>query len=168
MKLTTEGNTKGYTRLSWDQYFMKIAFLVAERSTCKRHHVGAIAVRDHRILTTGYNGAPSDTKDCLELGCLRNELNIPSGERHEICRALHGEENAILQASLHGISIKGATIYCTHTPCVICAKMVAGSKISKFVYAIDYKDIEYKKLFKEVGIIYEKVSIPSFIISILK
>jgi len=96
---------EGNKRLSWDEYFLKLAFLVAERSTCLRHHVGAVIVRDKRILTTGYNGAPSGVKDCLELGCLREELGIPSGQRHEICRAVHAEQNAIIQASVYGIDI---------------------------------------------------------------
>ena len=100
-------NNKIITRLSWDEYFMKLAWLVAERATCVRHHVGAVIVRDKRILTTGYNGAAAGTKDCLEMGCLRNELNIPSGTRHEICRAIHAEQNAIIQAGTHGINISG-------------------------------------------------------------
>ena len=104
-------------RLNTDEYFLKIASVVAERSTCQRHHVGAVAVRDKHILATGYNGAPSGTKDCLELGCLRNELKIPSGTRHEICRGIHAEQNVIIQAGLHGVSLEGSTIYCTHTPC---------------------------------------------------
>jgi len=121
-------NTK---RLSWDEYFLKLAFLVAERSTCRRHHVGAVIVRDKRILTTGYNGAPSGIKDCLELGCLREQLGIPSGQRHELCRAVHAEQNAIIQAAIHGVDITGSTMYCTHSPCIICAKMIVNAKIKK-------------------------------------
>ena len=98
-----------------DQYFLKIATVVAERSTCLRHHIGAIVVKDKHILSTGYNGAPANCKDCLELGCLRNERNIPSGTQHEICRAIHAEQNAIIQCALHVISPEGGTVYCTHT-----------------------------------------------------
>lgn len=120
-------------RLTVDAYFLKIAAVVAERSTCLRHHVGAIAVKDRRILATGYNGAPSGAVDCLKLGCLRNELNIPSGERHEICRAVHAEQNVIVQAALGGASLRGSTIYSTHTPCTVCAKMLVNAQISRFV-----------------------------------
>lgn len=139
-------------RPSWDEYFIKIAALVSERSTCLRHHVGAIIVKDRRILTTGYNGAPAGTKDCLELGCLRNQLNIPSGERHEICRAIHAEQNAIIQAAKHGEDVSGATIYCTHTPCIICAKMMINAGIKKIVTYGNYPDIGgVKELLKEAG-----------------
>jgi dCMP deaminase len=133
--------TKNNTRPSWDEYFIKIAALVSERSTCLRHHVGAIIVKDRRVLTTGYNGAPAGTKDCLELGCLRNALNIPSGERHEICRAIHAEQNAIIQAAKHGEDVSGATIYCTHSPCIICAKMIINAGIKKIITYSDYPDI---------------------------
>src|SRR3989337_198341 len=104
------------SRPSIDEYFLKIASVVAERATCRRHHVGAVAVKDKHILSTGYNGAPAGLKDCMELGCLRDELGIASGTRHEICRGIHAEQNVIIQAALHGVSIEGATIYCTHTP----------------------------------------------------
>lgn len=152
-------------RLSWDEYFMKLAWLVAERSTCLRHHVGAVIVRDKRILTTGYNGAASGTKDCLELGCLRNELNIPSGTRHEICRAIHAEQNAIIQAGTHGINIQGGTLYCTHSPCILCAKMIANAKIKRVVMSIKYPDETFLNLFKEVGIECSTMDIPDLTIS---
>ena len=148
-------------RISTDEYFLKIAAVVAERSTCRRHHVGAVAVRDKRILTTGYNGAPSGAKDCLELGCLRNEKDIPSGTRHEVCRAIHAEQNAIIQGSLHGVSLEGSTIYCTHTPCVLCAKMLVNAKIDRFVSYSDYADDSFIKLFEEAGIEFEKKERPS-------
>ncbi len=135
-----------------DEYFLKVAAVVAERSTCLRHHVGAVAVRNKHILSTGYNGAAAGCKDCLELGCLRNELNIPSGERHEICRAIHAEQNAIIQAALHGVSLEGCTIYCTHTPCILCAKMLANARIKRFVSFGKYNDNAFIDLFKEVGI----------------
>jgi dCMP deaminase len=135
-----------------DEYFLKIASVVAERSTCRRHHVGAVAVRDKHILATGYNGAPSGSKDCLELGCLRDELNIPSGTRHEICRGIHAEQNVIVQASLHGVSLEGSTIYCTHNPCVLCAKMLVNAKIKRFVSFGSYDDNSFVDLFREAGI----------------
>ncbi len=153
-------------RLCWDEYFLKLAFLVAERSTCRRHHVGAVIVRDKRILTTGYNGAPSNTKDCLELGCLRDQLKIPSGERHEICRAVHAEQNAIIQAAVYGIDITNSTMYCTHSPCIICAKMIVNAKIKRFVTCQDYNDENFKNLFKEAKIEFLKLTIPKLEISI--
>jgi len=135
-----------------DQYFLKIASVVAERSTCRRHHVGAVAVKNKHILATGYNGAAAGLKDCLELGCLRDEMNIPSGERHEICRGIHAEQNVIVQASLHGVSLEGSTIYCTHTPCVLCAKMLINAKIARFVSFARYNDNSFIDLFQEAGI----------------
>jgi len=140
------------TRPDVDQYFLKIASVVAERSTCRRHHVGAVAVKNKHILATGYNGAAAGLKDCLELGCLRDEKNIPSGERHEICRGIHAEQNVIVQASLHGVSLEGSTIYCTHTPCVLCAKMLVNAKIDRFVSFARYNDDSFIDLFREAGI----------------
>jgi len=139
-------------RLSIDEYFLKIALVVAERSTCLRHHIGAVSVRNKHILTTGYNGAPAGLKDCLELGCLRDANNIPSGERHEICRAIHAEQNAIIQAALHGISLEGSTIYCTHTPCILCAKMLINARITRFVSFGKYSDDRFIELFREAGV----------------
>jgi len=140
---------KKQKRIDTDEYFLKIASVVAERATCLRHRIGAIAVKDKHILTTGYNGAPSGRKDCLELGCLRDELHIPSGEKHEICRAVHAEQNVIIQAALHGISLEGSTIYCTHTPCRICAKMLVNARIKRFVTFGEYSDDSYADLFKD-------------------
>jgi dCMP deaminase len=149
-------------RMDTDEYFLKIASVVAERSTCRRHHIGAIAVKDKHILATGYNGAPAGQKDCLELGCLRDELNIPSGERHEICRAIHAEQNVIIQASLHGVSLEGSTIYCTYTPCMLCAKMLVNAKIKRYVSFGEYNSSTsydsflsltgFAGLFEEAGI----------------
>jgi dCMP deaminase len=136
-----------------DQYFLKIASVVAERSTCRRHHVGAVAVRDKHILATGYNGAASGLKDCLELGCLRDEKQIPSGTRHEVCRGIHAEQNVIIQASLHGVSLEGSTIYCTHTPCILCAKMLVNAKIARYVSFGEYNDNQFVALFGEAGIL---------------
>ncbi len=143
---------KEVARPGLDEYFLKIASVVAERSTCRRHHVGAVAVRDKHILSTGYNGAAAGTKDCLELGCLRDELGIPSGTRHEICRGIHAEQNVIIQASLHGVSIEGSTIYCTHTPCVLCAKMLVNARIKRLVSFGSYNDDSFVELFREAGI----------------
>ncbi|MFC2041111.1 cytidine/deoxycytidylate deaminase family protein [Chloroflexota bacterium] len=140
------------TRPDVDEYFLKIASVVAERSTCRRHHVGAVAVRDKQILTTGYNGAAAGLKDCLELGCLRDERDIPSGERHEICRGIHAEQNVIIQAALHGINLEGSTIYCTHTPCVLCAKMLVNARIKRLVSFGEYNDDSFIELFREAGI----------------
>jgi dCMP deaminase len=139
-------------RPSVDEYFLKIASVVAERSTCRRHHVGAVAVKDKHILATGYNGAPAGLRDCFELGCLRDELSIPSGTRHEICRGIHAEQNVIIQASLHGVNLVGATIYATHTPCVLCAKMLVNAKIERYTSFGKYNDNEFVTLFREAGI----------------
>ncbi|MCD6358988.1 MAG: cytidine/deoxycytidylate deaminase family protein [Dehalococcoidia bacterium] len=151
-----------------DEYFLKIASVVAERSTCLRHHVGAVAVRNKHILSTGYNGAAAGLKDCLELGCLRDELGIPSGTRHEICRGIHAEQNVIIQASLHGVSIDGSTLYCTHTPCILCAKMLVNARIKRFVTFGKYQDDSFKELFREAGIEIDIRQKPSSNITYLK
>jgi dCMP deaminase len=127
-------------RPSWDEYFMEITRLVVSRSTCVRRQVGAVIVKDKKILATGYNGAPSGLPHCLEVGCLRDEMGIPSGERHELCRGLHAEQNAIIQAAYHGVSINGATLYCTNLPCIICTKMLINSGITRVVYGEGYAD----------------------------
>ena len=155
------------TRPDSDEYFLKIASVVAERSTCHRHHVGAVAVRDKHILATGYNGAPSGLKDCLELGCLRNELHIPSGERQETCRGIHAEQNVIIQASLHGVSLEGSIIYATHTPCILCAKMLVNARIKRCVSFGKYNDNAFINLFKEAGIELDIKKRPSSRISYL-
>jgi len=154
-------------RLDIDEYFLKIASVVAERSTCRRHHMGAVAVRDKHILATGYNGAPAGAKDCLELGCLRDELGIASGTRQEICRAIHAEQNVIVQSGLHGVSLGGSTVYCTHTPCVLCAKMLVNARIARFVSFGKYNDDTFVELFKEAGIKVDMREKPSANISFL-
>jgi dCMP deaminase len=133
-------NKKTFKRPSWDEYFLEMSDLVSKRSTCLRRRVGAVIVKDKRILATGYNGAPSGLKHCVEIGCLRQKLNVPSGERHELCRALHAEQNALIQASLYGISVKGSTLYATTQPCVICAKMLINAGIKEIVVACGYPD----------------------------
>ena len=129
--------------------------------------MGALAVRDKHILATGYNGAPSGLPDCLELGCLRDELGIPSGKQHEICRAVHAEQNVIILAALHGVSIKGSTIYCTHTPCVLCAKMLVNAQVKRFVSFGRYSDEEFLRLFREAGIEFEMKGKPPLNITFL-
>jgi dCMP deaminase len=156
-------------RPSWDEYFLKMAFLVAERSTCLRHHVGAIIIKDRHVLTTGYNGAARNIEDCLNLGCLRNQLNIPSGERHEICRAIHAEQNAIIQAGVHGVNIDGGTLYCTHSPCIICAKMIVNSGIKRVVTCGEYPD-DFNlvmNLFEQVGVQLDRINYPEMTIKFL-
>ncbi|HSH13538.1 MAG TPA: cytidine/deoxycytidylate deaminase family protein [Desulfurivibrionaceae bacterium] len=139
-------------RPSWHEYFMSITELVAQRATCTRRFVGAILVRDKHIISTGYNGAPSGTSHCLEVGCLRDQLGIPSGERHELCRGLHAEQNAIIQAALHGTSVTGATLYCTNMPCVICSKMLINARITEVYYRDGYADTLSRDLMAEAGI----------------
>lgn len=139
-------------RPEWDTYFLEIVELVSRRSTCLRRAVGALLVREKRILATGYNGAPSRLQHCLEIGCLRKQLQVPSGERHELCRGLHAEQNAIIQAALHGVSVKDSTLYCTHHPCVICAKMIINAGISRIVIRDHYSDQLAKEMLKEAGI----------------
>lgn len=139
-------------RPSIDDYFLKIATVVGTRSTCHRHNVGAVLVRDKQILSTGYNGAAAGVKDCLELGCLRDELKIPSGTRHEICRAVHAEQNAIIQAALHGVSTQDSTLYCTHSPCNLCAKIMVNAGVKRVVCIEYYPDDSWQALFKEAGV----------------
>lgn len=139
-------------RPSWDEYFMQITQLVAKRSTCLRRKVGAILVRDKRILCTGYNGPPRGLAHCSEVGCLRDKLGIPSGERQEICRGLHAEQNAIIQAALYGISIKNSILYCTHQPCITCSKMIINAGIKKVIFLGDYPDPLAREILKEAKI----------------
>lgn len=140
------------SRPSWKEYFMDIALLVARRSTCRRRRVGAIMVRDKRILATGYNGAPTGLPHCLDIGCLREELEIPSGERHELCRGLHAEQNVIIQAAYHGVSIEGATLYCTNLPCSICSKMLINAGIRDIIYQEGYADSMTEEMLSAAGV----------------
>jgi len=140
-------------RPEWDEYFLKIAQIVSERSTCLRRKVGAVVVKEKRILATGYNGAPSGIKHCEETGCLREKLNIPSGERHELCRGLHAEQNAIIQAAYHGVSIKDSVLYITCHPCSVCAKMIINAGIKKIIISEGYPDKLAEKMLKEAGIV---------------
>ncbi len=139
-------------RPSWDEYFMGITELVASRSTCIRRKVGAILVKDKRILCSGYNGAPSGITHCSETGCLREKLMVPSGERHELCRGVHAEQNAIVQAAFHGISVKNSILYCTNQPCSICTKMIINAGIIKVYFRDEYNDNMSEEMFSEAGI----------------
>ena len=139
-------------RPSWDQYFMNITLLVATRSSCLRRQVGALLVKDRNILATGYNGVPSGITHCEVTGCLRERLKVPSGERHELCRGLHAEQNAFLQAALHGTSLKDASIYSTTQPCIICAKMIINAGIKEVVIDGDYPDKMAKEFLKKAKV----------------
>ena len=141
------------TRPSWDEYFMDITKRVATRSTCLRRAVGAILVHDKRIIASGYNGGPSGLAHCLDIGCLREKLGIPSGQQHELCRGIHAEQNAIIQAARYGVSIDGAVLYCTTQPCTQCTKMLINAGITEIVYAEGYPDDLARELLDESGII---------------
>lgn len=139
-------------RPDWDHYFMEMAEVVARRSTCLRRQVGAVLVKDRRVLASGYNGAPSGMAHCQETGCLRQQLGIPSGQQHEMCRGLHAEQNAIIQAALHGTSINGSLLYVTHQPCVICAKMMINAGVKNVVIKGAYPDALAEQMLQEAGI----------------
>ena len=139
-------------RPAWDDYFMDIANLVARRSTCLRRAVGAVLVKEHRVLATGYNGAPAKIRHCAEVGCLRESMNIESGQRHELCRGIHAEQNAIIQAAYHGVAIRGASLYCTNLPCAICTKMLINAGLTEICYQEGYADELSAALLEEAGI----------------
>jgi len=144
-------------RPDWDSYFMEIATIVSKRSTCTRRSVGALIVKNKRILATGYNGAPTGLRHCMDLGCMRERLKVASGERHELCRGLHAEQNAIIQAAYHGVSINDAQLYSTHLPCSICIKMVINAGIGTVYYLDGYPDELSLQLMEESGIVLKKV-----------
>lgn len=146
-------------RPTFDEYFMRICHVVKTRSTCLRRKVGAILVKDRRILATGYNGAPKGLPHCSVTGCLREKLKVPPGERHELCRGLHAEQNALLQAAVFGVSTRGATLYCTTFPCVICAKMLINAEIKEVVYDDEYEDPLSKELLEQAGIKVRRVHV---------
>ena len=147
-------------RPDWDTYFMEITHVVAKRSTCLRRQVGAILVKDKHILASGYNGAPKNLVHCGEIGCLRDKLNIPSGQRHELCRALHAEQNAIIQAAVQGVSIQGSTLYCTASPCSLCAKMLINAGVERIVFSGVYPDEMAMTFLNEAGVQLEQKSWP--------
>ena len=144
-------------RPSWDAYFMSIARKVATRSTCLRRSVGCAVVLDKRILATGYNGAPAGLPHCEEVGCIRESEGVGSGERHELCRGLHAEQNAIIQAALNGVAIKGAVIYSTHHPCVLCSKMLINAGINRIYFIEGYPDLLARELLEEAAVLCEQV-----------
>lgn len=139
-------------RPSWDEYFMAIATQVAGRSTCLRRRTGAVLVKDKRILATGYNGTPSGLAHCEEVGCLREQRGVASGSNHELCRGIHAEQNAVIQAAKHGIAIEGSTIYTTHRPCVLCAKILINAGVADIVFADAYPDELSERLLAEAGL----------------
>ncbi|MBN2248670.1 MAG: cytidine/deoxycytidylate deaminase family protein [Coriobacteriia bacterium] len=140
-------------RPSWDEYFMAITEQVGQRSTCTRRHIGAVIVKDKRILATGYNGVPSGLAHCDEVGCLREQRGIPSGTQHELCRGIHAEQNAVIQAARHGTAIDGATVYCTHQPCVLCAKILINAGITEIIYRNPYPDALATEMLQEAGVV---------------
>jgi dCMP deaminase len=144
--------TLSMKRPSNDEYFMSMAYLVSSRSTCIRRKVGAIIVKDKHILSTGYNGSPKGTRHCEELGCIREQLKIPSGTRHELCRGVHAEQNAVAQAAYFGVSVNGGIVYCTTFPCSMCAKILINSGITEIVYDNGYMDELSKELLAETDI----------------
>lgn len=146
-----------YRRPGWDEYFLEVAKLVSERSTCRRRHVGAVAVRDKRILATGYNGAPSGLAHCTDIGCIREKLKIPSGQRQELCRGLHAEQNIIIQAVIHKVDLKDSILYVTNQPCVTCSKLLIGVGIKKIVITQGYPDELARRMLREAGIKIRKV-----------
>jgi dCMP deaminase len=155
----TKRKISSYQRPSWDEYFLEVARLVARRATCLRRSVGAVLVKDKKILATGYNGSPSGLSHCIDIGCLRQKLKIPSGERHELCRGLHAEQNVLLQAALHGVSTKDSILYITNQPCIICAKMLINAGIREIVTSGDYPDKLSGKFLKEAKIRVRKIKI---------
>lgn len=160
-QVKVSGGHSAANRPPWEVYFMRICQLVASRSTCLRRQVGAIIVREKRILATGYNGAPNNTPHCFELpgGCLRESQNIPSGQRQELCRGLHAEQNAMLQAAAFGVTLKGSDVYCTHQPCVTCAKMLINAGIVRVVFLGDYPDTLALQMLEEGKIKLERIGI---------
>ncbi len=159
MNRMAEHKNEQLQRPDWDTYFMEITAVVAKRSTCLRRQVGAVLVKDKHILTTGYNGAPKHLAHCGETGCLRQQLGIPSGERHELCRALHAEQNAIIQAANLGISIEGSTLYCTTAPCSLCAKMLINAGVVRVVFDGAYPDERAMEFFRQAGVIVEQMTV---------
>lgn len=139
-------------RPTWDEYFMAIAKLAATRSTCLRRQVGAVLVQGRHIIATGYNGAPEGLPHCLEVGCLREDLQVPSGQRHEMCIGVHAEQNLLIQAALAGSSPEGATLYCTHQPCIICAKILINARVKRVVFLGDYPDALSRRLLAQAGV----------------
>ena len=144
-------------RPDWDHYFMEIAEVVSKRATCLRRGVGAVIVKNKQILATGYNGTPKGMPHCAEVGCLREQLNVPSGKCHELCRGIHAEQNAVVQAAVHGVSVDGATLYCTNQPCVVCSKILINAGIQRIVYRDPYPDKLAEEMLAASGMQVERV-----------
>jgi len=139
-------------RPDWDEYFMEMAELAATRATCLRRKVGAVLVKNKKVLATGYNGAPMDIEHCETAGCLREEMNVPSGERHEICRGVHAEQNLVAQAAIHGVKTEDSTVYCTHQPCIICTKILINAGVNKIYFKNSYSDEFAEKLLDQSNV----------------
>jgi dCMP deaminase len=139
-------------RPSWDEYFSQLARMVASRSTCLRRNVGALLVKEERIIETGYNGAPQGIQHCLDVGCLRQERDIPSGHRYELCRGVHAEQNAIINAARYGVSTLGSVLYCTHQPCMLCARMLVNAGVIRVVHQGDFQDDLAMEIFREAEV----------------
>jgi dCMP deaminase len=167
-KTTHKKSRTPHVRPSWDEYFMHMAELASTRSTCLRRQVGAVIVKDKKILATGYNGAPSGLKHCLDIGCLREKLGIPSGERHELCRATHAEQNAIVQAALFGVSIKDSVMYSTTQPCILCTKLIINAGIKKMVIKDSYPDLMAMQMLKEAKVKIQVYDFESKITSLMR
>lgn len=148
-----------HNRPSWHEYFMRIAQLAATRSTCLRRQVGAVIVKDKKVLATGYNGAPSGLRHCLDIGCMREQMHIPSGQRHELCRAIHAEQNAIIQAATSGVSVSGGILYSTTFPCILCAKILINAGIREIYIGEGYPDDLSKEMLEEAGVIIQTLII---------
>ncbi len=148
---------KKNTRISWDDYFFEFAELASTRTNCLRRKVGAVLVKDKMVISTGYNGPPRGIPHCLKAGCIRKEENIPSGQRHDLCRGLHAEQNAIIQAAKNGVNVSGAHLYCSTKPCSICTKMIINSGITKVFYKQDYDDKFADKIAKQSDVEFIKV-----------
>jgi dCMP deaminase len=158
-KLRKISRKAGKKRPSWDEYFLEMSQFISKRSTCLRRQVGAVAVRDKRVLATGYNGAPSGLAHCIDIGCIREKLKIPSGQRQELCRGLHGEQNVIIQAVIHKVDLKGSTLYVTNQPCVTCAKMLISVGVKEIVILEGYPDELARRMLKEAGVKIKKVKV---------
>jgi dCMP deaminase len=154
---TTLADPQKLARPGWDEYFMSMATLVSRRSTCLRRQVGAVLEKEKHIIATGYNGTLAGFPHCKEKGCLREQLKVPSGERHELCVGVHAEQNVIIQAALHGSSTKGATLYCTHQPCIDCAKLLAAAGITRVVFQGNYPDILAREILTNAGVLLEQL-----------
>lgn len=153
------------TRPSWDEYFMRMAMLAASRSTCVRRHVGAVVVQDRMVLSTGYNDTPRGLPNCGDGGCARCASGVPSGQALDTCLCLHAEQNAIIQAAYHGVTIAGSTIYATHQPCLTCAKMIANAGIRRIVFSGEYPDPLAREMLEQAGVTLERVAVEPLSVS---